>query len=390
MLAEVPPELILHTVSLLTREAIVDQGHRLVERISREPELVPDLPSINALCRTNTVFHCTLNPILYGFCASVERLGKLALLFAVEHELESTFDKLVAVGVSFNDLYFDFGTCSLLHIAAGLGHRAMVVKLLGIEDIMTIVHSRGNADLTALDYAARGGHLEIVKLLAPIPIPMPSSDVPPDSDDFETQERYLSIALMESSGDGNLEVAQYLISEGASPNFLDENFYTGTALYRAASTANLALVQLLLASGADPNLQRSAPEFPPILFQAANIDVARVLLDAGANIHVRDYYERNVLAHMMYKDVSLLRFFLERGVDPNHEDYFKQTPLHHACILKEDAAVELLLQFGATTVEKADSRGDTPVDLAMDWGSRRVLKILEPRVRDPDLKLRIR
>ncbi|KAF8204491.1 ankyrin repeat-containing domain protein [Mycena galopus ATCC 62051] len=391
LLVEVPPELILHTVSLLTREAIVDPGDRLVERISRGPELVPDLPSINALCQTNTVFHCTLNPILYGFCASVERLGKLALLFAVEHELESTFDKLVAAGVGPNDLYFDFGTCSLLHIAAGLGHRAMVVKLLGIEDIMATVHSRESTDLTALDYAARDGHLEIVKLLAPIPIPMPSSDVPPDSDDFEleTQERYLSIALMESLGDGNLEVVQYLISEGASPNFLDENFYTGTALYRAASTANLALVQLLLASGADPNIH-ALYKFPP-LFNASTVDVRQALVEAGADINAKDEQSRNILAYRT-GDVELLRFALERGVDPNNVDDFGRTPLHYACCVADiyaGAPVEILLQFGATTVEKAGDERKTPVDLAMDRGKSEVVNMLEPLVRDPGLKARI-
>ncbi|KAF8204496.1 ankyrin repeat protein, partial [Mycena galopus ATCC 62051] len=144
------------------------------------------------------------------------------------------------------------------------------------------------------------------------------------------------------------------------------DFSGGTPLFFAAGSGDTELVQFLLASGADPNLQHSAARFPPILFQATNTDVAHLLLDAGANIHAQDNSARNVLAHMMDKpDVSLLQFFLERGVDPNHEDHFKQTPLHHACILKADAAVELLLQFGATTLEKANSNGQTPVHIAM-------------------------
>jgi ankyrin repeat protein len=93
------------------------------------------------------------------------------------------------------------------------------------------------------------------------------------------------------------------------------------------------------------------------------------------------------------KTIELLRFFLERGVDPNHEDLFGETPLHHVC-KKPDAefakaSVELLLQFGAVTVAKLSNGGRTPVDIAMGKGHSEIVKILEPLVLDPDLKLKI-
>ncbi|KAJ7821119.1 hypothetical protein B0H14DRAFT_3146850 [Mycena olivaceomarginata] len=95
----------------------------------------------------------------------------------------------------------------------------------------------------------------------------------------------------------------------------------------------------------------------------------------------------------MFQDVEILRFFLERGVDPNHEDGLEQTPLHWACQTEDgldaaNASVELL-QFGATTVKKADCHNRTPVELAMGCGFSEAVKILEPLVHDPDLKLKI-
>jgi hypothetical protein len=100
VLAQLPPELILHTVSFLTRLKILDADNRLPEnmhysrtRHGKPKLLIPDLPSINALSQTNTTLHYTLNQTLYELCASVESLGKLALLFAVEHQLESTVDR---------------------------------------------------------------------------------------------------------------------------------------------------------------------------------------------------------------------------------------------------------------------------------------------------------
>jgi ankyrin repeat protein len=92
----------------------------------------------------------------------------------------------------------------------------------------------------------------------------------------------------------------------------------------------------------------------------------------------------------MDKSVEMLRFFLEHGVDPNHEDVLGQTPLHHACHYYHAAAtVECLLQFGATTVEKANHYGRTPVDVAMRPGNWEVVKILQPLVQNPDLKAKI-
>jgi ankyrin repeat protein len=78
---------------------------------------------------------------------------------------------------------------------------------------------------------------------------------------------------------------------------------------------------------------------------------------------------------------------------PNHEDGLEQTPLHWACQTEDgldaaNASVELL-QFGATTVKKADCHNRTPVELAMGCGFSEAVKILEPLVHDPDLKLKI-
>ncbi|KAJ7876104.1 hypothetical protein B0H14DRAFT_2714611, partial [Mycena olivaceomarginata] len=140
------------------------------------PELVPDLASINALSQANTAFHRTVNKALYDLCASVDKLGQLALLFAVEHKLESTLDKLNDAKVRFDgEFLLDSRSCGPLHIAASMGCVGMVVKLLGICGEET-AHRRIEG-LTALDHAAREGHLEIVRLLASIPIPKSSSTV---------------------------------------------------------------------------------------------------------------------------------------------------------------------------------------------------------------------
>ncbi|KAJ6520428.1 ankyrin repeat-containing domain protein [Mycena sanguinolenta] len=252
------------------------------------------------------------------------------------------------------------------------------------------VHARDSEDngFTALDYAARAKHLDIVHLLAPIALPAPHVSAIP-SPFYETQEKYLSIALVEASQAGSVEIAEHLLTQGANVNFLDEHVYPGTALFFAARTS-LALVQLLLASGADPNLSTSHTS--PPLFRAANVEISKALVSAGANIHAKNSDSRNLLASR-FGDVEMLRFALERGVDPNNKDNFGWTPLHHVCNMMPMFAIPLvkeLLQFGAARVEEVGGReGLTPVELAMRYASPELVRMLEPLVQDHNFKLKI-
>jgi ankyrin repeat protein len=199
-------------------------------------------------------------------------------------------------------------------------------------------------------------------------------------------QQYLGDALCASARAGDLEISQYLIIQGADVNFLGDYLFP-PALFTGAGAGNLGLVRLLLASGADSNLQHRYGARP--LFHSANLDIAKTLVAAGADIHATDITSRNVLAHT-WKNIEMFRFFLECGVDPNLADYTGNTPLHRASSgNSKSALVELLLQFGAATVEKANLDGHTPVHIAMDENKWEVVKILEPLVQNLDLRAEI-
>ncbi|KAF8127081.1 ankyrin repeat-containing domain protein [Mycena galopus ATCC 62051] len=381
-LGDLPPELILHIVSFLpSRNRILDKENYLAMAPSAKlPQLVPDLPSINALSQTNVQCHYALDQTLYSLCVSVEVLGKLALLFAIEHQLERTFDRLIAVGVTLNtgvnSKQFG-GWCTLLHVAVSSGHTAMVAKVLGVYGKgtrtfgeLTPYARTGVHNTTALDYAARLGQMDIVKLLAAIPPPKPSL----------SRAEYLSSAFAEALLAGNNDICKILISEGADINSFSIKFSPGTPLSSAARTGNLPLVQFLLALGADPNVHSNRDTTVPLIAatRGNHVAIVQALVDGGAKMG-------NVLRHC--PTVELLRFFLERGADPNAVYHQGCTALHMACMIADakfaKASVELLLQFGATTVEKADRKGLTPVDVAIDSGYIDIVKLFEPLSRIP-------
>jgi ankyrin repeat protein len=254
----------------------------------------------------------------------------------------------------------------------------MVIKLLGMcgEEL---VHIRSLNKRTALDYAARYGHMDVVQILAPIPQPGSS------------HSDYVSIALLEAVRVGDIEISRCLISEGADVNLFHGRSAGGSCpLYVAVCLRNLGLVQLLLISGADPDGDK--PYIP--LFVAArggDLGILRALVGGGADIHVRDDQRRNVLVSCG-TNMGPLCFFLERGVDPNNQDRHGQTVLQKACG-KDHAAygrdfVEVLCQYGAA-LDIANHDGKTAVDLAMENGLAGVLLIMERFAQSAELRARI-
>jgi ankyrin repeat protein len=87
-------------------------------------------------------------------------------------------------------------------------------------------------------------------------------------------------------------------------------------------------------------------------------------------------------------NIELLRFFLERGVDPNNEDRDGNTTLHTVCGKWHADYGELLCQFGAVP-DKTNSILRTTVDFALTNGLPHIVEIVEPYVQTPALQARI-
>lgn len=182
------------------------------------------------------------------------------------------------------------------------------------EDMLTTVQARiGLPNSTALDYAAHYGHVNVVRLLAPIHPPAPFSHT-----------QYLSLALVEAVVGKNTDISEYVISRGADVNFWADNAIFSMVHY-AVLSYDLAVVQLLLAHGSDPNgRSQSLPLF--VAVSTRSMDIVETLVQAGADIHALDADGCNVLGHC--RSVEFLRFFLERGVDPDKDHLDGSTALH--------------------------------------------------------------
>lgn len=100
-------------------------------------------------------------------------------------------------------------------------------------------------------------------------------------------------------------------------------------LHIAVEEGYAEIVQFLIDAGADVNGVRERKDTP--LFWAPNVQIAEMLLAAGAKLHARDFCGREPLHWAaQFGRSEVIRFFLGRGSDFNVVDDDGCTPLHWA------------------------------------------------------------
>jgi ankyrin repeat protein len=317
---------------------------------------------------------------------------------------------------------------TLLHLAAHNGQLAAVELLLrlGLD-----VNSREKGDNTyPLHWAAAGGHLDVVRLLADS-----GGDVVGSGDDHELQ--VIGWATCWENGDdaSHRAVAEFLVSRGArhhifsavalnladevrrivaadpgalmTPMSRNENFQV--PLHFAVRKNRPEMVELLLDLGADPtatdgdgvpaSVYAAAPDVDRAVIETltrrGGVDLFGALAlgdeDTAARLlgEYRGFIEPGVL-HLIAKrgDERAVGWLLDHGADPNarwsHWDA-EVTPLHLAAAQGHAEVVRLLLAAGADpSIRDSKHDGD-----AIGWAAsgrvppdprwREVVKMLTER-----------
>ncbi|MFC1835774.1 ankyrin repeat domain-containing protein [Thermodesulfobacteriota bacterium] len=179
----------------------------------------------------------------------------------------------------------------------------------------------------------------------------------------EKKNRFLCKAIAK----GNVDFAEQLLEDGASPNSRHEGL---TALHIAAIKGRPKMIKLLLDKGAKVN-GKTDRDGSTVLMTAAQFEQAtavKLLLDHGAKVNARDDKRQTALMRVTISvekgTPKIAKLLLDHGANANARDKKGWTPLHFLLGAeklndKHLRVAELLLSHGANIHAKMDN-GLTP------------------------------
>ena len=319
--------------------------------------------------------------------------------------------------------------------ASCIGYCYVAEWLLEKHTAEVDINAKERNGLSALNYAAFGGHLDIVNYLIE-----KGADVNSKSNDNttplltacimghekcvealvvkghaslkQTDEHFTPLIF--AAQNGNAEVAQYLLSLEPKLDVNERDIDGKSPLHHAASHNYYSLVKVLVENGADVNQTDSLKETPLMVslfnleqdefleeeeldqeeddlrqsdsssnptkkkdeYYYEAINVITYLLDHGSDMYLCDDNGETAFdIALSTRFIEILKLFISHGYDVNHHNEANATPLHIAINNSWMAAVKYLVEKGAD-INASDEDGDTPLHVAAMLESTRFASYL--------------
>ena len=287
-------------------------------------------------------------------------------------------------------LYFTRnGITPFLH-ACQFGSIEIVAFLLESGSIG--IHKGTNGD-TALHIAARNGHLDTVDFLL-----VKEFDINSTNNSNETalhlavkhHQNKIALFLMSKGANTRIEDtmkrtplmnAIYMPSSKLALDMIDQGAYlcgsTRTPLDISVSCRQFDITMHLLSKG--PHFKRAYRLAMVFLVQDdtdMSKSILKFMLDKRINPNSRNRkYHTPLVQACFMKSYGMAKLLLENGASPNTRSVNNDTALHAAVIRREDDIVQLLLTHRANPNIK-NNLNDTPLSLACEAGYYNIMDLL--------------
>ncbi len=333
------------------------------------------------------VFSGPLQSVMSGLSGDVSHSRYTTpLIAAIEAGSPLIVHELLAEGADVHGS----GVTVPLAVAAGEGDEQVVELLLEAGADLEQANEEG---LTPLMLACRAGYSECVhRLLAA-------------GADFNAVNAEGVSALLCAAEAGERSIAAHLaplvkeeirsLAESSTAGWgigdLEEDVRRETIrrMLDAAAKGKRPVVEKLLTQGLSPDASEETDEalrVTPLMVatQYGHIDVMKVLIKAGANIHLvaegQSVFQRALVPLFMTQERQRagIRLMVEAGVEINEVDVEGRTPLLYAIAEGEKNvdAVRELLTLGAQ-LDAADARGLRPLDLARKNKDSEMIRLIQ-------------
>lgn len=197
---------------------------------------------------------------------------------------------------------------------------------------------------TALQVAARNGHLDCLKFLLDN-----GADINVDGCDS---------ALFLSAKNNHVSCFEAIINKGADID---------ACLIWAMHKNDLNVAEFLLNNGASSNARNFLGE--SALIRTSDVKMERLLLSHGADVNAQNWSGWTKLHHESdYGDIDAMKRLLELGASPDIKNNKGWTPLMTAVSNGAIDKMKLLIEFLADVTLKNDD-GETAIDIATKYAS---------------------
>lgn len=207
---------------------------------------------------------------------------------------------------------------------------------------------------TPLESAVKRGHKEISALLLKNGA----------KTEIRTKYQPTISALHIAITTGRDDMVDLLLKHGADMEMRDED---GSTALQIAAKSNAAITELLLKSGADIDSQdKDGLTALQIAAKAASQSVVEILLAHGADVEIQDNKGWTVLHHASWHDESssIVKLLLAKGGDTEAKNEEAETPLIIAIRYGSLGTVKALIEHGADMAAR-DRRGRSILSLIM-------------------------
>jgi ankyrin repeat protein/beta-lactamase regulating signal transducer with metallopeptidase domain len=300
------------------------------------------------------------------------------------YRLELTAEVLLAHGAEIDAR--DKSGNTPLHFAVENGYRRLIDLLLakGAD-----VKARAADGATPLHRAVTNGRSDMVELLiergANVNAETVRGETPAQLAVLRKQKDMVRLLLSKGAEVSTLPLAAYvgdlaqvkgLVEKGASVNAQDQ--YWPTPLHTAAAGGQREVAEFLISNGASVNVAAVAQDGETPLHCAArggSTEVAELLLSKGAKVNAATRNGTALHEAAWCGDVNMVRLLLAHGADVSAKTSYRMTPLQWAARTGREDMVLLLLDHGAD-INADDGNGQTPLLCAASSGRAEVVKLL--------------
>uniref|UniRef100_A0A1Y1MJD6 Uncharacterized protein n=1 Tax=Photinus pyralis TaxID=7054 RepID=A0A1Y1MJD6_PHOPY len=294
--------------------------------------------------------------------------GLTPLLYALEEAYTHSAQLLIAYGA---DIHIeDAGGNSSIHYAVKVGAEELVKYLMeaGLD-----IHKKNAQGDDCLDLAISKGYVNIIKLLVSSGANVHQVNrfgencllkVVEENNDYvvDLLEKGINIDQQSNTGFTPFTMALEKASTTYAKMMLAKNAdvhirkQCGSNLHFAISQ-NVDVIGDLLDLGMDINEQDQQGNTPLLLALDSGLnDIAKLLLERGANVHIRDNAYDSCLHNTIPKcDVAILSTLIDRGADVNCRNLSGETPLLKALKCEKLQHAKVLLEKGVADYEAFDN-----------------------------------